>query len=110
MAIVVAECPVCGKRFKADERQAGRKAKCSKCGAAFVIGANAPAAPEGKPTEGGVDAMFGPSPSAPSVRASPRETNAARPNVMGADARVSHAAAGIGRPQPIKTDESSQLE
>ena len=44
MAIVVAECPVCGKRFKADERQAGKKAKCSQCGNVFVIGGGAAAA------------------------------------------------------------------
>jgi hypothetical protein len=103
MPIVVAECPVCGKRFKADERQAGRKAKCSQCGAAFVIGANAPAAPEGKPAEGGLDAMFGPSQSAQSARGSPREINAARP-------RVVDSPAVIARPQPTKTDESPQLE
>jgi hypothetical protein len=35
---IVAECPVCGKRFKADEKQAGKKAKCSQCANVFVIG------------------------------------------------------------------------
>lgn len=35
---IVAECRACGKRFKADEKQAGKKAKCSGCGNVFVIG------------------------------------------------------------------------
>lgn len=35
---IVAECRTCGKRFKADEKQAGKKAKCSGCGTVFVIG------------------------------------------------------------------------
>jgi len=39
---IVAECAVCGKRFKAAESQAGKKAKCSQCGTVFVIGAGAP--------------------------------------------------------------------
>jgi len=34
---IVAECPTCGKRFKAAESQAGRKAKCSGCATVFVI-------------------------------------------------------------------------
>jgi hypothetical protein len=34
---IVAECAVCGKRFKAAETQAGKKAKCSQCGTVFVI-------------------------------------------------------------------------
>ena len=36
---IVAECAVCGKRFKADEKQAGKKARCSQCGTVFVIAA-----------------------------------------------------------------------
>jgi hypothetical protein len=35
---IVAECPICGKRFKADEKQAGKKAKCSQCATVFVVG------------------------------------------------------------------------
>jgi hypothetical protein len=35
---IVAECLSCGKRFKADESNAGKRAKCSQCGAVFVIG------------------------------------------------------------------------
>ncbi|HEY7116201.1 MAG TPA: hypothetical protein VH475_06430, partial [Tepidisphaeraceae bacterium] len=42
---IVAECPACGKRFKADEKQAGKKAKCSQCANVFVIAA--PATPKG---------------------------------------------------------------
>lgn len=43
---IVAECRACGKRFKADEKQAGKKAKCSGCGNVFVIGGNdVPAGP-----------------------------------------------------------------
>jgi hypothetical protein len=38
---IVAECPICGKRFKADEKQAGKKAKCSQCATVFVVGAPA---------------------------------------------------------------------
>ena len=38
---IVAECPTCGKRFKAAESQAGRKAKCSGCAMVFVIGGGA---------------------------------------------------------------------
>lgn len=38
---IVAECPICGKRFKADESQAGKKAKCSQCANVFVIGGTA---------------------------------------------------------------------
>src|SRR5215212_2526186 len=45
---IVAECRTCGKRFKADEKQAGKRAKCSQCGTVFVIGETAPAdAPTG---------------------------------------------------------------
>src|SRR5689334_16108335 len=40
---IVAECLSCGKRFKADESKAGKRAKCSQCGAVFVIGRSAPA-------------------------------------------------------------------
>lgn len=36
---IVAECAVCGKRFKAAQTQAGKKAKCSQCGTVFVIAA-----------------------------------------------------------------------
>src|SRR5687767_11779495 len=36
---IVAECPRCGKRFKADEKLAGKKAKCSQCAHVFAIGA-----------------------------------------------------------------------
>jgi len=35
---IVAECPICGKRFKADEKQAGKKAKCSQCATVFLVG------------------------------------------------------------------------
>lgn len=35
---IVAECSSCGKRFKADASKAGKRAKCSNCGAVFVIG------------------------------------------------------------------------
>jgi hypothetical protein len=42
---IVAQCPHCGKRFKADEKLAGKKAKCSQCAQVFTIGgAAAPAA------------------------------------------------------------------
>ena len=41
---IVAECPHCGKRFKADERLAGKRAKCSQCARLFVIGAPRPVA------------------------------------------------------------------
>jgi hypothetical protein len=34
---IVAQCPHCGKRFKADEKLAGKKAKCSGCAHFFVI-------------------------------------------------------------------------
>ncbi|HYE18038.1 MAG TPA: hypothetical protein VEA69_06320 [Tepidisphaeraceae bacterium] len=34
---IVAECPKCGKRFKAAESQVGRKAKCSACAHVFAI-------------------------------------------------------------------------
>ena len=38
---IVAQCPHCGKRFKADEKLAGKKAKCSGCAQLFVIGVTA---------------------------------------------------------------------
>lgn len=46
---IVAECAVCGKRFKAAETQAGKKAKCSQCGTVFVIAqATASSPPQAK--------------------------------------------------------------
>ena len=39
---IVAECPRCGKRFKADEKLAGKKAKCSQCAHVFAIGMGSP--------------------------------------------------------------------
>src|SRR5688500_7086741 len=43
---IVAECPRCGKRLKADEKLAGKKAKCSQCAHVFVIGGAGPAQQE----------------------------------------------------------------
>ena len=46
---IVAECPRCGKRFKAAESQVGRKAKCSACAHVFAIAAPAELAPVAVP-------------------------------------------------------------
>ena len=37
-------CDQCGARFKAPDAAAGKKGKCSKCGASLVVPAPAPAA------------------------------------------------------------------
>src|SRR5436853_7220952 len=41
MAIVVA-CEGCGKRWKAPDHYAGRKARCTQCGNAIMVGASPP--------------------------------------------------------------------
>ena len=52
------QCPGCGKRYKVDERFAGKKAKCQSCGGAIAVpGAAAPKPPPPPPSDDPFAAM-----------------------------------------------------
>jgi hypothetical protein len=76
---IVAECPRCGKRFKADEKLAGKKAKCSQCAHVFAIGvgsgdaAHAAAAPQGGSHAASAAAKASPHQAAPAPAVKPLE-------------------------------------
>ncbi|MDB5318414.1 MAG: hypothetical protein JWN40_45 [Phycisphaerales bacterium] len=107
---IVAECPACGKRFKADESKAGKKAKCSKCGEVFVIGPGAaPSATTGSVNVGALSPATGLRRTAAEVKGTTANANAPSPTATAVTAATAPSPKAA-RPRPVETAAKPDIE